>query len=103
MAAHNVDLSERVIAAAIAVHSALGPGLFESIYERALRLELELMGVPVREQVEVPVFYKGRALGTAMRLGSAGRRTPDRGNQVGLAPRRSAPATGHYLSASDEA
>jgi GxxExxY protein len=68
MAAHNVDLSERVIAAAIAVHSALGPGLFESIYERALRLELELTGVPVRAQVEVPVFYKGRALGTAMRL-----------------------------------
>lgn len=68
MSAANVDLSERVIAAAIAVHSALGPGLLESIYERALYIELQSIGVPVRAQVELPVSYKGHNLGMGLRL-----------------------------------
>ena len=68
MSAANIDLSERVIAAAIAVHSALGPGLLESIYERALYIELQSIGVPVRAQVELPVSYKGHNLGMGLRL-----------------------------------
>ena len=68
MSAANVDLSERVIGAAIAVHSALGPGLLESIYERALYIELHSIGVPVRAQVELPVSYKGHNLGMGLRL-----------------------------------
>jgi GxxExxY protein len=68
MSAANVDLSERVIAAAIAVHSALGPGLLESIYERALYIELQSIGVPVRAQIELPVSYKGHNLGMGLRL-----------------------------------
>jgi len=34
------DLTGRIIAAAIDVHRALGPGFLESIYERALVMEL---------------------------------------------------------------
>ena len=68
MSAANVELSERVIAAAIAVHSTLGPGLLESIYERALHFELQSSGVPVLAQVDMPVRYKTVDLGMGFRL-----------------------------------
>jgi hypothetical protein len=43
-------LSGEVIGAAIEVHRIMGPGLLESIYERCLLRELELRGIPVRNQ-----------------------------------------------------
>ena len=39
------EVTEKVIAAAIAVHRELGPGLLESVYHRCLCIELERMGV----------------------------------------------------------
>ncbi len=41
-------ISGEIIGAAIEVHKQLGPGLLETIYERALGYELELRGVTVR-------------------------------------------------------
>ncbi len=61
-------LSSRVIAAAIEVHRELGPGLLESIYEQCLVQELRDRGLRVEQQVTVPVHYKGKPLGTSMRL-----------------------------------
>ena len=55
-------LTERVIGAAIEVHSELGPGLLESIYESALCCELRLRNLRVRRQVGVPVHYKGELI-----------------------------------------
>jgi len=52
-----------ILDAAIAVHTELGPGLLESIYERAMARELELRGVRIRTQVPVEVKYKGVLLG----------------------------------------
>ena len=52
-------LSGEVIGAAIEVHRIMGPGLLESIYERCLLRELELRGVPVLNQEEVVIDYKG--------------------------------------------
>jgi GxxExxY protein len=52
-------LSAEVIGAAIEVHRIMGPGLLESIYERCLLRELELRGVPVLNQEEVLIDYKG--------------------------------------------
>ena len=52
-------LSGEVIGAAILVHRIMGPGLLESIYERCLLRELELRGVPVLNQEEVVIDYKG--------------------------------------------
>src|SRR5262249_55982000 len=49
--------------AAIEVHRILGPGLLESIYQRALCHELTLRGVRHLPQQPVPVTYKGAALG----------------------------------------
>jgi len=48
-----------IIAAAIEVHRHLGPGLLESIYERAMQQELILRGLPFQCQVAVPITYKG--------------------------------------------
>lgn len=49
------------------VYKALGPGLLESIYEKALRHELELRGLNVSEQGNVPVVYKGLPLDCELR------------------------------------
>ena len=55
-------LSEQVIGAAIEVHRILGPGLLESIYQKCLAQELALRGIDFRQQVQLPIVYKGVTL-----------------------------------------
>ena len=50
------------------VHSELGPGLLESIYEEAAAKELTTQGFKVERQVPVPVMYKGERLQNDLRL-----------------------------------
>ena len=57
------DLAQRVIGAAIEVHSRLGAGLPESAYKLALSYELELRGIPHEKEARVPICYKGREVG----------------------------------------
>ena len=54
---------ERIIGLAIEVHTALGPGLLESLYETALCMEFEAAGVRFQRQLLLPVVYKGRQIG----------------------------------------
>ena len=56
--------SQRVIGAAIAVHKALGPGFREELYENALCLEFDRLGLQYECQVEIPVSYHGVLVGT---------------------------------------
>ena len=49
------ELTGAIIGAAIAVHRELGPGKLESVYERALAIELRARGVPFRAQVPVQI------------------------------------------------
>lgn len=51
-----------VLEAAIEVHRELGNGLLESVYEKALAIELESRGFGVQLQVPVDVEYKGKSL-----------------------------------------
>ena len=51
------DLSFIIRGAAFKVHSALGSGLLESVYEVALSYELKTMGLEVRNQVGIPFVY----------------------------------------------
>ncbi|TWT85528.1 hypothetical protein Pla123a_03350 [Posidoniimonas polymericola] len=51
-------ITQDVIGAAIEVHTAMGPGLLESVYEWCLTKELELRGYDVASQKNVPVRYK---------------------------------------------
>jgi GxxExxY protein len=55
-------LTQLVIGAAIAVHTALGPGLLESIYRDALFIELTARGLTVKMEEHVPVFYRGQRI-----------------------------------------
>lgn len=50
------------------VYKELGPGLLESIYEKALIFELRSRGMTVESQVEVPITYKGQLLNSELRL-----------------------------------
>lgn len=52
------ELSGRVIEAAIAVHSALGPGFIESVYENALAVELAARGIAFERQKTIRVFHR---------------------------------------------
>jgi len=53
---------ERTIGCCIAVHRELGPGLLESIYVRAVCLELEASGISFEQQKPIPVNYRGKLL-----------------------------------------
>jgi len=52
-------LTSRIIACAIAVHAALGPGLPESAYVQCLVVELRQAGLRVDIGVEFPIVYRG--------------------------------------------
>ncbi len=56
------ELSGQVVDAAFLIHSRLGPGLLESVYEELLAYELAKRGLKVERQVSVPVFYDGLKL-----------------------------------------
>ena len=61
-------VSKKVIGCAIEVHKHLGPGLLESAYERCLAFELQHYGIAFRQQVPLPVSYKGIELDCAYRM-----------------------------------
>jgi GxxExxY protein len=51
-----------IIGAAMAVHTELGCGFLESVYCKAMVLELEARRIPFRTEVPFPLAYKGRPL-----------------------------------------
>jgi GxxExxY protein len=57
------EITEAIIAAAIAVHRELGPGFLESIYEQALAVEFALRGVALVRQKPIPLFYRDHQIG----------------------------------------
>ncbi len=54
----NEELSSRVIGAAIAVNTALGPGFLESVYENALAVEFLARGIEFERQKVIRVFHR---------------------------------------------
>jgi GxxExxY protein len=57
------QLTERVIGAAIRVHTELGPGFLEALYEEALAIELRAHGLEFERQKPVPIFYRAQPIG----------------------------------------
>ena len=57
------DLCGEVIGAAMKVHSALGPGFLESVYQNALIWELQKSGLKVDAQRPITVHYDGQVVG----------------------------------------
>lgn len=62
------EIAYRIVGSAIEVHKELGPGLLENIYEESLVMELELNGLKIKRQLEVPVLYKGVQLKSNYRI-----------------------------------
>ena len=62
------DLSYKVIGAAIEVHSILGPGLFESVYQECLYYELKALGLNVEKEIIKPIVYKNIQLDRGYRI-----------------------------------
>jgi GxxExxY protein len=61
-------VTEQVIAAAIRVHSELGPGMLESAYEACLAFELTERGLSYTRQVTLPLVYRGHRLDCGYRI-----------------------------------
>jgi GxxExxY protein len=57
------DLNEKVIGAAMRGLNELKPGLDEKIYENALVVELQELGIPIEQQRRFDVRYKGQHVG----------------------------------------
>lgn len=57
------DLTESIIEAFYRVYNILGYGFLERVYENALLIELEKMGIPVKAQCPIQVLYEGSIVG----------------------------------------
>jgi GxxExxY protein len=62
------EIGEAIIASAMKVHTALGPGLLESAYETCLLYELEKRGLPVHRQVLIPLQYEDLTINNGYRI-----------------------------------
>lgn len=62
------ELSHAIIGCAMRVHSGLGPGLLEAVYEECLCSELWAAGLHHRRQVPIVVSYRNRHLNCGYRL-----------------------------------
>ncbi len=65
---HENDISYLVRKAAFEVHTELGPGLLESVYETALQFELQQAGLLVKAQVPLPMVYKSVSMEVGFRM-----------------------------------
>ena len=69
-ARYGVDLTlynpftHRIIGCAMQVHSLLGSGFPEVVYQRALAIELQREGVAAQREIETPIFYRNERIGT---------------------------------------
>ncbi len=61
-------LSKEILDACFVVHKTLGPGLLESVYELCLMYEFNLREIAAKNQVELPLIYKGKVLSKEFRI-----------------------------------
>ena len=58
------DITGKIIRCAMTVHSTLGNGFQEVIYQRALAIEMKLNGLQFEREKELPVYYRNQEIGT---------------------------------------
>jgi GxxExxY protein len=66
--ARTEEVTKIILDSAFKVHTALGPGLLESVYENCLNYELKSNGLLVENQVSLPVVYEGTIIESGLRL-----------------------------------
>ncbi|PKQ62989.1 GxxExxY protein [Labilibaculum manganireducens] len=62
------EITEKIIKAAMKVHTSLGPGLLESAYHECLFYELQKAGLKVEKEMPLPISYDGVKLDCGYRL-----------------------------------
>jgi GxxExxY protein len=62
------ELTRQIIGAAMRVHSAVGPGLLESVYRTCLHFELTQIGLKVQAEFPIPIVYGGVQLDVGYRV-----------------------------------
>ena len=62
------EISRGVVDACLQIHSALGPGLLESVYQACMEQELTARNLPFLSQVVKPVRYRNVSLSIGFRL-----------------------------------
>jgi GxxExxY protein len=58
------ELTHKIIGCAMKVHSSLGSGFQELIYQRAMAIEMEIQALSFEREKEMPVFYRDFQIGT---------------------------------------
>ncbi len=58
------EITHKIIGCAMQVHSTLGNGFQEVIYQRALAIEMTLTGLSFQREMEMPIFYREEQIGT---------------------------------------
>jgi len=58
------DLTRRIIGCAMEVHKRLGNGFQEVIYQRALQVEMNFVGLNFEREMEMAIFYRDTEIGT---------------------------------------
>ncbi len=62
------ELIHAVIGMSIKIHSKVGPGCFERVYEEILYYELQQLNIPVHRQVLLPIQYEALEIENAYKL-----------------------------------
>jgi len=57
------EITEKIIGSSMKVHSTLGNGFQEVIYQRALEIEMQEAGLHFARELSMPIHYKGRSIG----------------------------------------
>ncbi|MDP4263306.1 MAG: GxxExxY protein [Bacteroidota bacterium] len=57
------EITEKIIGSSMKVHSALGNGFQEVIYQRALEMEMQDAGLHFSREFSMPVYYKEKQIG----------------------------------------
>jgi GxxExxY protein len=61
------EISKIIVDMAMKIHTALGPGLLESVYETVLAFELRKSGLRVKRQVMIPIIYESLVIKESFR------------------------------------
>lgn len=58
------ELTKKIIGCAMKVHSTMGNGFQEVIYQRCLEIEMKIQGLEFERELEMPIYYEGNQVGT---------------------------------------
>jgi GxxExxY protein len=57
------ELTHKIIGCAMQVHTRLGNGFQEMIYQRALEIEMNIEGILFKKEMEMPIYYREKIIG----------------------------------------